>query len=285
MAFKRTCECTTNAGTKCSRPVEDDSTRCWQHKNKYKSLSRPSRMSYRSETPPKATARSSSPSPVRPSKIPRRDPQMDVSLLDNIRAVTFDFDCTTLKKHSCSGIPLTSATVERVPIGDLVADLELFKNTIDNLVALGKSVAILSYGRKEIILAVMGKIWNSSSPFNADNVITPADITNKYELSPPWKECFNNPVGYSKNNMLELLQERLAAKGEDAANSEIVLIDDDMRNALRASQAGYYGVAIPAAACAGYNRNLEAELDEVAGSARGEDLVQAFSTFLERRHV
>jgi hypothetical protein len=175
----------------------------------------------------------------------------NLSLFDRIQLYVWDFDCTITGIHSCGNELLFSENVE---LRRVIADLDLFKQVIKRLRELGKEVAIASYGRKEIILQTMKKIFGDENPFNESNVVTPQSIT----ITPGrrWLDCHLPPAGFDKNDMLQLLQKRYRDNGQDFKNDQIILFDDTAENVDRAISQGYLGIKIPKAGCKGFNRNL-----------------------------
>ncbi len=171
--------------------------------------------------------------PVRPTRShPRTVPNQPQT---QIEMVVFDFDCTITAVHSCmSPAPSLNKLMTST-------DKEAFKKLINKLLSNGIKPSIASYGRKAVILQLMGEIFSKNNPFTSSNVITPQDISRH------WPECSNPPdVGkMNKNNMMDLLRKRFNP-------TSMTLIDDDIQNVTRAIQAGYNAVQV--SSCAGMTK-------------------------------
>lgn len=194
----------------------------------------------------------------------------EISLFDKIKLYVWDFDCTITGIHSCGNELLFT---ENVDLRRVIADLDLFKQVIKRLRELGKEVAIASYGRKEIILQTMKKIFGEENPFNESNVVTPQSIT----VTPGrrWLDCHFPPAGFDKNDMLQLLQKRY----QDLKNDQIILFDDTPENVDRAISQGYLGIKIPKAGCKGFNRNLSEVFPDLL--TNGEEFANLWSRYLQ----
>jgi hypothetical protein len=183
----------------------------------------------------------------------------DIKLYDML---VFDFDCTITKFHTCSN-HLTKTDAALPNALDMYIGLEnalRFKLLIDNARKLGIKVAIASYGKKDVILVLMNQIFGIvDNPFNADNIITPADISAKFGIQ--WLECHKQPLAHNKNNMLEILSERY-----DTPKDDILLVDDTGGNIETALGSDYGGIAV--SRCKGFD-SVISELEEVIKSLPG----------------
>ena len=198
----------------------------------------------------------------------------NLSLFDKIKLYVWDFDCTITGIHSCGNESLFSETTD---LRRVIADLDLFKQVIKRLRELGKEVAIASYGRKEIILRTMEKIFGEENPFNESNVVTPQSVT----ITPGrrWLDCHFPPAGFDKNDMLQLLQKRYQSKDQNFNNDQIILFDDTAENVDRAISQGYLGIKIPKAGCKGFNRNLSEVFPDLL--TNGQEFANLWSQYLQ----
>jgi len=99
------------------------------------------------------------------------------NLLDNLKLITFDFDCTITNITSSPYI-----NVENLLKSE---DKKAFYNLIKDLIKKEKYLGIASYGYKEVILKTMEKVFTTQNPFNEQNVLTPLDIAIKYGITWP----------------------------------------------------------------------------------------------------
>src|SRR5665648_139384 len=107
-------------------------------------------------------------------------PLIKMSVLGPVKLVVFDFDCTITSVHTCPN--MTPEQLESMSL-DRVVDVVKFRAFVDYLLRSNTNVAIASYGRKDLILSIMGQIFRDTNPFNALNVITPLDVSTR------WAEC------------------------------------------------------------------------------------------------
>lgn len=184
----------------------------------------------------------------------------DVNLYDML---VFDFDCTVTKFHTCGKNALNEQQANLPNALDNYVGLEnslRFKLLIENAKKLGMRVAIASYGRKNVILALMNQIFGIvDNPFSVENIITPADIAEKFGIK--WDECRKNPPMYNKNSMLDILSERYNIPKE-----EILLVDDTEGNVETALESDYGGIAV--SKCKGFDAVLS-DLNKVIKSLPG----------------
>lgn len=196
--------------------------------------------------------------------LPTVRPLSSPSLLDETKLVVFDFDLTVTGYHTCGEEPLSPEDILEMNMQSLLADLDIFRNTVEYLLQHGKNVAIASYGRQDVILALMGRIFENSpygNPFNDDNVITPKAVSKKYGIT--WPECKGSPErsnkynrdDYNKNNMLDILSEKYQLPMD-----EILLIDDTKENVDRAKSVGYNAINIPQQTTKGAVQKFRQEL-------------------------
>ena len=178
--------------------------------------------------------------------------------IKKFKLIVFDFDCTITQIHTCKTrlTPEYALSDEALPIYIGLLNAIRFKQFVNGLLKSGIKVAIASYGKQSVILNIMNLIFGFNTyqnPFSRENIITPNDIYD--EKYGPWKECHNPPfgTGYSKNNMLRLIQENWRENETDVIdNNEILLIDDDPKNILYAESEKYNAIIIPA--CKGFDQ-------------------------------
>lgn len=221
-----------------------------------------------------------------PKKDPKKPPEN--SLFDQIKLYVWDFDCTITQIHSCS-----HPGFEQIPVSQSVADERLFDQVIIDLQKYGKYVAIASYGKKEVILQTMEKLFGHHNPFNQENIITPADVSTSLSTSLPnslpnslstpkgrkWLECHHPPPKLNKVTMIKILQDRYQQMGKNFNNDNIVLIDDTSDNVHSARNDGYYGILIPKDGCQGFNRNLHPDLTEII--KKNKDFATLWNQYLQ----
>lgn len=159
-------------------------------------------------------------------------------VLSSFDLIVFDFDNTISIISTCYPNQLTVDEVFNRPLNQLVDDPQLFERFVRYLTNIGKSVAIASYGNKEVILTILSRIFGPTNPFNQNNVITPEDIERNYPVK--WPSCYNPPKGYNKNFMLDLL----ARKYNITDPSRIVLIDDSDANIQTANADNFSTVKV-----------------------------------------
>lgn len=196
-------------------------------------------------------------------------------LIDNIELYIWDFDYTITKVHSCN-----DPFFERQTLDEIIADLDLFKNTIYHLLRMGKKVAIASYGNKDLILEIMVRVFDSSNPFTENNVVTPRDISKHYGIR--WSDCFQPPIVnssdqiYNKNIMIEYLID-IHLEGERIPSANVLLLDDTNENVVNAIGAGYRAIKIPKS---GYHRTLCNELSKITDKSSNQEFQEVWTSFV-----
>lgn len=155
------------------------------------------------------------------------------SSLKQIKLLVFDFDGTLTIQHTCHRIHRTIASQPN-SLNTIIGfeNAILFKEFIEYLLLNNKKVAIASYGIKTIILNQLNQIFGDDNPFNVSNIITPADIG--------WREGCCPPAGYNKVIMLDHLAFKFSC-----SKSEVILIDDDIRNVNEARTQQYKSIHVP----------------------------------------
>lgn len=167
------------------------------------------------------------------------------SKLGLFRLVVFDFDNTISQISTCRPQQLSVAEVQQIPLQNIIDDPTLFRQFVSYIQSLDISVAIASFGDKEVILTILNRVYSQeNNPFGLNNIITPQDISAKYNIN--WSSCYEPPQGYSKNNMLELLAERFKISQNE--RSKILLIDDSIKNYQEARGGQYSPILITASA-------------------------------------
>ncbi len=140
----------------------------------------------------------------------------------------WDFDLTILKCHAFG---------EGVEVADVanrwradVRDVDLLRSFVDTAQALGVSVGIASYGRREVIAEYMSQIFagRDPPPFSAEtNIVTPAALGLPDGTSVP----------SGKSQMLKLLCARASPAIDD--QSTVLFFDDDADNVRDCQNAGF----------------------------------------------
>ena len=144
------------------------------------------------------------------------------------RLVVWDFDLTILNCHAF-GEGVEVAQVAGRWQAD-VRDADLFRAFVDTAQALGVSVGIASYGRREVIAEYMDQIFAGRDPVPfsvVTNIVTPAALGLPDGTSVP----------SGKSQMLKLLCERLSPAIEDP--SAVLFFDDDGENVRDCQRAGF----------------------------------------------
>lgn len=152
---------------------------------------------------------------------------------DAFALVVFDFDLTVTHRHTCARPSLSASEVvhrlhEYISHGSGIQ----FIDCVERLLANGINVAIASYGRKDVILAMMRALWGNygreTGPFTLYNVVTPSDVG--------WQDGYE-PTNENQNKavMLTVLKKRF----EIPLPRQILFIDDSPANIGDARQAGF----------------------------------------------
>uniref|UniRef100_A0A6C0J0X4 FCP1 homology domain-containing protein n=1 Tax=viral metagenome TaxID=1070528 RepID=A0A6C0J0X4_9ZZZZ len=162
--------------------------------------------------------------------------QKSTSLFNGVKLMIFDFDCTITNFHLSSSVTLEE--ISSRPLSEFI-EAPLFKAFVEYLLRRGIQVAIASYGKKDIILGLMNRVF-SNSIFDEDNVVTPRDIS--MEKNVKWSEGFNpsKRLLLNKNDMIQLLAHRL---GLDL--KEICLLDDTEEHIINARKLGCRAILVP----------------------------------------
>ena len=151
-----------------------------------------------------------------------------------VALVVWDFDRTVLRVHAFKR-GVAAADVPSRWARD-VADAELFKATVAAARARGRPVAIASFGHKDVILAYLACIFGGDgdgdggggSPFDAADVLTPADVADSERRGSvvSMHSLASVPPPTGKPRMLRLLCKRHGV----ADRASVLFFDDDERN-------------------------------------------------------
>jgi hypothetical protein len=162
--------------------------------------------------------------------------QESTSLFDGIKLMIFDFDCTITNFHLSSSVTLED--VSSRPVSEFI-EAPLFTSFVRYLLARKIQVAIASYGKKEIILGLMNRVFLDPT-FDQNNVVTPRDISLAKSIK--WTEGCNpsKKLSVNKNDMIHLLARRLGLEKEG-----ICLLDDTEEHIENARSFGYRAILVP----------------------------------------
>lgn len=156
-------------------------------------------------------------------------------IFDNIELFVFDFDCT-VTNYNLSNLNLHQAQTDMI---SNFIDVDLFRACVKYFLKQNIHVAVASYGRKNIILTLLLRIFDEAI-FDEKNVITPKDMPSCNGKQ--WREAYIPPskINLNKNNMLERLTAYYKVK-----TSHTHLLDDSHINVIRALNAGYQATTAP----------------------------------------
>lgn len=189
--------------------------------------------------------------------------QKQTDLFNRIKLMIFDFDCTITNFHLSSSVTLEEILSH--PISEFI-DAPLFKAFVEYLLKKGIQVAIASYGKKNIILNLMNRVF-SDSIFDEDNVVTPHDISLAKGVK--WSEGCNpnKKLLLNKNDMIQLLAHRL-----ELDPKEICLLDDTEEHIVNARNLGCEAILAPK--CEKFRQTLKAVLKHFLISSEVELFMQ-----------
>lgn len=217
--------------------------------------------------------------------------ELNETILDEIELVVWDLDLTITKVHTARS-PRFSKDLNNLRLEDIVADVELFRVINQQLLRLGKKVAIASFGRKSLILDLMTRIFSlpncsdnvyinkdtlsnelsngalldeladrlidGLNVFNENNVVTPTDFTLSSGKLIDWEENYEPPNGYGKADLLDLLRNRLKVP----QSRHCLLFDDSIINIHNCLSNGYLTVLIlPTDGRYGFCRQVDSLLE------------------------
>jgi HAD superfamily phosphatase (TIGR01681 family) len=144
--------------------------------------------------------------------------------------IVWDFDRTITLLHTCQPIAIKKDQIQTMELRHLVADSNLLIATWTYLRAMGHTLAIASYGRREIIAALFERLT-----LKVDHIVTPNMMKEVYGVD--WYDGYAPPTGVDKVIMLNHL-----AKITGYKRNDIVLLDDTKINIDNALKAGYLGL-------------------------------------------
>jgi hypothetical protein len=160
------------------------------------------------------------------------------SFIEEYDLYVFDFDMTILKIHSYAQ-NMTPSKVESMgwrKLMDQFADPIFFRDLINYLISQNKKVAIASFGKYNVIKAYLDRLFDNTSIFGLDNIITPM---NERNIRP----------SDDKNEYLVGLIREL-----NIDYKRVIFFDDDINNITKSKELGVTAIQIDP--MNGFNRNV-----------------------------
>lgn len=160
------------------------------------------------------------------------------SFIEEYDLYVFDFDMTILKIHSYAQ-NMTPSKVESMgwrKLMDQFADPIFFRDLINYLISHNKKVAIASFGKYNVIKAYLDRLFDNTSIFGLDNIITPP---NERNIRP----------SDDKNEYLVGLIRDL-----NIDYKRVIFFDDDINNVNKSKELGVMAIQIDP--MNGFNRNV-----------------------------
>jgi hypothetical protein len=160
------------------------------------------------------------------------------SFIEEYDLYVFDFDLTILKIHSYAQ-NMTPSKVESMgwrKLMDQFADPIFFRDLINYLISQNKKVAIASFGKYNVIKAYLDRLFDNTSIFGLDNIITPP---NERNIRP----------SDDKNEYLVSLIRDL-----NIDYKRVIFFDDDINNVNKSKELGVMAIQIDP--MNGFNRNV-----------------------------
>lgn len=160
------------------------------------------------------------------------------SFIEEYDLYVFDFDMTILKIHSYAQ-NMTPSQVESMgwrKLMDQFADPIFFRDLINYLISRNKKVAIASFGKYNVIKAYIDRLFDNTSIFGLDNIITPP---NERNIRP----------SDDKNEYLVGLIRDL-----NIDYKRVIFFDDDINNVNKSKELGVMAIQIDP--MNGFNRNV-----------------------------
>lgn len=160
------------------------------------------------------------------------------SFIEQYDLYVFDFDLTILKIHSYAQ-NMTPSKVESMgwrKLMDQFADPIFFRDLINYLISQNKKVAIASFGKYNVIKAYLDRLFDNTSIFGLDNIITPP---NERNIRP----------NDDKNEYLVGLIRDL-----NIDYKRVIFFDDDINNINKSKELGITSIQIDP--MNGFNRNV-----------------------------
>jgi hypothetical protein len=160
------------------------------------------------------------------------------SFIEEYDLYVFDFDMTILKIHSYAQ-NMTPSKVESMgwrKLMDQFADPIFFRDLINYLISQNKKVAIASFGKYNVIKAYLDRLFDNTSIFGLDNIITPP---NERNIRP----------SDDKNEYLVGLIRDL-----NIDYKRVIFFDDDINNINKSKELGVTAIQIDP--MNGFNRNV-----------------------------
>lgn len=160
------------------------------------------------------------------------------SFIEQYDLYVFDFDMTILKIHSYAQ-NMTPSKVESMgwrKLMDQFSDPIFFRDLINYLISQNKKVAIASFGKYNVIKAYLDRLFDNTSIFGLDNIITPM---NERNIRP----------NDDKNEYLVGLIRDL-----NIDYKRVIFFDDDINNINKSKELGVNAIQIDP--MNGFNRNV-----------------------------
>lgn len=160
------------------------------------------------------------------------------SFIEQYDLYVFDFDLTILKIHSYAQ-NMTPSKVESMgwrKLMDQFADPIFFRDLINYLISQNKKVAIASFGKYNVIKAYLDRLFDNTSIFGLDNIITPP---NERNIRP----------SDDKNEYLVGL-----IRDFNIDYKRVIFFDDDINNINKSKELGVMAIQIDP--MNGFNRNV-----------------------------
>jgi hypothetical protein len=167
------------------------------------------------------------------------------SFIEEYDLYVFDFDMTILKIHSYAQ-NMTPSQVESMgwrKLMDQFADPIFFRDLINYLISRNKKVAIASFGKYNVIKAYLDRLFDNTSIFGLDNIITPP---NERNIRP----------SDDKNEYLVGLIRDL-----NIDYKRVIFFDDDINNVNKSKELGIMAIQIDP--MNGFNRNVWNQLTKL----------------------
>jgi FMN phosphatase YigB (HAD superfamily) len=160
------------------------------------------------------------------------------SFIEEYDLYVFDFDLTILKIHSYAQ-NMTPSQVESMgwrKLMDQFADPIFFRDLINYLISQNKKVAIASFGKYNVIKAYLDRLFDNTSIFGLDNIITPMN------------EKKTRPSDDKNEYLVGLIRDL------NIDYRRVIFFDDDINNINKSKELGVTAIQIDP--MNGFNRNV-----------------------------
>ncbi len=160
------------------------------------------------------------------------------SFIEQYDLYVFDFDLTILKIHSYAQ-NITPSKVESMgwrKLMDQFADPIFFRDLINYLISRNKKVAIASFGKYNVIKAYLDRLFDNTSIFGLDNIITPMN------------EKKTRPSDDKNEYLVGLIRDL------NIDYKRVIFFDDDINNINKSKELGVTAINIDPRN--GFNRNV-----------------------------